>query len=154
GGSGNTVQEGLFPSGTTSRFAITGCTGTSCTLGGTPLASATATRDCTSTGCVFGTPVPIPDGGQTMCIVNTLASNAAGTIDIATGVITNLGISLNSDVRVTGAANVSEPCPICTVAGTPSPANPMTGTCSRGVRAGLACTTTNPQKLSKDCVAG
>jgi hypothetical protein len=154
GGSGNTVAEGITPSGTTNRFAITGCVGNNCTLGGTALNTATATRDCSAAGCFFGTPLPIPNGGQTTCVVNTFASSASGTIDISTGIITNLGISLNSDIRVTGASFVNQPCPICTVAGTPSPANPMTGTCSRGARSGLACTTTNPQKLSKDCAAG
>src|SRR5687768_191732 len=57
GGAGNTVAEGITPSGTTSRFSITGCVGNVCTLGGTALATATATRDCTSTGCFFGTPI-------------------------------------------------------------------------------------------------
>jgi hypothetical protein len=154
GGSGNTVQEGITPSGTTNRFAITGCVGNNCTLGGTAAGTATATRDCSSAGCFFGTPLPIPNGGQTTCVVNTFASAATGHVDISTGVISDLGISLNSEIKVTGAANVAQPCPICVVAGTPSPSTPMTGTCDRGARKDLACTTTNPQKLSKDCAAG
>jgi hypothetical protein len=40
------------------------------------------------------------------------------------------------------------------VSGTPSPTNPLTGTCDRGARAGLSCTTTNSQGLSKNCLPG
>jgi hypothetical protein len=151
GGSGNTVKEGLTPSGTTNRFAITGCVGNSCTLGGSAANTATPTRDCSSTGCFFGTPLPIPNGGQTTCVTNRFAANASGTLDISTGVITNLGINLSSTIIVTGIANVAQPCPICTVVGTPSPTNPLTGTCNKGMNAGQACTTTNPQGLSKNC---
>src|SRR5262249_48563648 len=49
-------------------------------------------------------------------------------------------------------ANASQPCPRCTATGTPQA--PGTGTCDRGARVGLACTTANSAGLTKDCPPG
>src|SRR6185503_20505416 len=59
-------------------------------------------------------------------------------------------VSLGLHLYVTG--NPTQPCPKCSATGTPSA--PGTGTCDRGARAGLSCTTTNSQGLSKDCAPG
>ena len=153
GGGFSTVLENISPDGATNRFAVTGCAGTVCTLGPVNVPPS-GTIDCSATNCAFGPPLPIPNGGQTTCIVNKLSAPVSGQLDIAAGTTSNLGISLSSDTFITGSSHVSQPCPRCVVSGTPSPTNPLSGTCDRGARSGLACITTNSQGLSKDCVPG
>ena len=152
GGGLSTVLENITPSGSTNRFAVSGCAGTVCNLG--PIAAKVGTTDCTNPGCYFGTPLPIPNGGQTTCILNRFSAPAGGQIDFLTGTTSNLSITLGSDTYITGISHVAQPCPRCVVSGTPSPTNPLSGTCDRGARIGLACTTTNPQGLTHDCQPG
>ncbi len=156
GGSAGT-PENINPDGTTNRFAITGCVGSSCTLGAYTTAPAvnSADVDCTTTNCKFGSPLPIPVNGAPVCVVNTLSAPASGTLDISTGSTTNLSIQLTSAVSLTG--NQSQPCPVCKNGSVPasgSPSSPATGLCDRGVRSGLACTSTNSQGLTRDCAPG
>jgi hypothetical protein len=153
GGGASTVPENITPDGATSRFAITGCTGNSCTLG--PTATATQAFDCTTTGCAFGPPLPISNAGTSSCVINRFSGPAGGTLDIGTGATTNLDIALGSNVFLTG--NADQPCPVCASGGTAvsgTPANPATGTCSRGANAGDSCRSTNSDGLSKDCPPG
>ena len=63
---------------------------------------------------------------------------------------TTANVSLNLQVFLT--SNAGQPCPRCSATGTP--AAPGTGRCDRGARAGLACTSTNSQGLSRDCLPG
>jgi hypothetical protein len=147
------VPEGAAPDGSVSRFALS-CTGPSCTLGPTSSAPPvnSAVPDCTDTGCNFGTPLPIPNPvipSLTTCVLNTWSAPASGTLD-ATGGTASTNVALNSDVYLTG--NLAEPCPKCSATGTPS--SPGTGTCDRGPRAGLACTTTSSTGLTRDCPTG
>jgi hypothetical protein len=155
GGGGSTVAEGPTPDGSASRFT-TSCTGSSCTLGGfstAPAANSTQ-PDCTTTGCNFGTPLPVPNGGLSTCVANTFASAASGTLDMSTGV-SSTNVALNSNVVVTG--NATQPCPVCrsgsvsgpACAGTP--ASPCTGMCEGSGNQGSACTSTNSHGLSRDC---
>jgi hypothetical protein len=116
GGGPSTVAEGGTPENATSRFAITGCTGTLCTLG--PTLTAGAGFDCTTTGCNFGPPLPIASGGTSTCVINTWSAPASGTVDLATGESTT-SVPLNSHVFLTG--NSTAPCPRC-----------ISGTCERG----------------------
>src|SRR5262249_54728553 len=55
-----------------------------------------------------------------------------------------------SDIYLT--SNLAQPCPRCSATGTPS--QPGTGTCDRGPRAGMACTTTSSTGLTRDCPTG
>ncbi len=108
--------------------------------------------DCTTTGCAFGTPLPISSPVipvLSSCMLNTWTSAASGSLDRASGAAT-VTMALSSDIYLTG--NLSQPCPRCSASGTPG--SPGTGTCDRGPRAGLAYTTTNPQGLSRDCPTG
>jgi hypothetical protein len=148
GGSGG-VPPNSTPDGATNRFALS-CTGSSCTVGPTSTAPAPISTDvdCTNTGCFFGTPLPIPSGSPT-CVINTFSAPAGGTLDLATGAST-LTVALKSSTYISG--NATNPCPQCSGTGTPS--NPGTGTCNRGPRATLACTSTNSQGLTRDCPPG
>lgn len=105
--------------------------------------------DCTTTGCFFGAPVPIPNGALSACSVNQFSAPASGSVNLLNGT-TTASTPLALHVFLTG--NDPQPCPRCSATG--SPAAPGTGTCDRGANAGGACTTTNSQGLSKDCLPG
>jgi hypothetical protein len=108
--------------------------------------------DCTNTGCNFGTPLPIPNTvipSLSVCVLNTWSAAASGTLDLSTGA-SSRNVPLISDNYLTG--NVAQPCPRCSATGTP--ASPGTGTCDRGPRAGMACTTTSSTGLTRDCPTG
>ncbi|MGH7895103.1 MAG: hypothetical protein ACREQL_10565, partial [Candidatus Binatia bacterium] len=147
GGGASSVPEGPIPDGATSRFVVTSCSGSNCTLA--PTGGPAGTIECTNTGCNFGPPLPIPNAGLSTCIVNTFASPGGGTVNTATGAL-SLGVPLASHVFVTG--NEAQPCPRCSAAGTPS--SPGVGTCDRGASAGVACVSTNSQGLASDCLPG
>src|SRR5262249_44026595 len=83
------------------------------------------------------------------CVINTFASPAGGTLDLATGAA-NQTVNLNSAVFLSG--NLTNPCPQCSATGTPS--SPGTGTCNKGPRQGLTCITTNSAGLTGACPPG
>src|SRR5262249_7447214 len=62
GAGASLIPEGPTPDGSQSRFSLS-CTGASCDIGPTSTAPAvnSADPDCTTTGCDFGTPLPIPN---------------------------------------------------------------------------------------------
>jgi hypothetical protein len=153
GGGASIVPEGPTPDGSTSQFALS-CTGSSCTIGPTSTAPPvnSAAPDCTDTGCNFGTPLPIPNPTLptlTTCVLNTWSAAASGTLDLSSGA-SSTNVPLNSDVYLTG--NLTQPCPKCSATGTPS--SPGTGTCDRGPRATMACTTTSSTGVTRDCPTG
>jgi hypothetical protein len=153
GGGDSIVPEAPIPDGATSRFALS-CAGSSCTIGPTSVAPAinTAAPDCTHIGCNFGTPLPIPHPSVpslSLCVQNTWSLPASGTLDLTTG-LSSTTVSLVSDVYMTG--NLAQPCPRCSATGSPS--SPGTGTCDRGPRAGLPCTTTSSTGYTRDCPTG
>jgi hypothetical protein len=151
GGGSSTVPEGPTPDGSTSRFTLD-CSGDACTLGATTAPG--DTFDCTGTGCVFGTPLPIENGGLSTCVANSFAQPATGTLDLGTGALT-ANVVLSSRVVLT--ANPAQPCPICrtgSTSGAPcsgSPSSPCTGVCQGSPNEGAACTSTNSSGLSRDC---
>jgi hypothetical protein len=149
GGGNGGVPPNMTPDGGTNRFTLS-CTGSSCTLGATSTAPPqnSADVDCTNTGCNFGTPLPIPSGAPT-CVLNTFSAPAGGTLDLTTGVASET-IMLQSATYLSG--NQTNPCPQCSATG--SPGSPGKGTCNRGPRAGLDCTTTNSKGLTRDCPPG
>jgi hypothetical protein len=154
GGGASIIPEGPTPDGSQSRFAIS-CAGAACNISAntTVPAANTSTPDCTNTGCNFGTPLPIPNplagGALTVCVLNTWASPATGTLDLSTGT-SSTNVPLTSDNYITG--NLAQPCPRCSATGTP--ASPGTGTCDRGPNTGGPCTTTSSTGLTRDCPTG
>jgi len=153
GAGASLIPEGPAPDGETFRFTL-GCSGSSCTVGhfDTVPALNSADPDCTNTGCVYGTPLPIPNPtipGITSCVLNTWRTAAAGTLDLVSGAV-SINVPLISDTYLTG--NLGQPCPKCSATGTP--ASPGHGTCDRGPRTGLACTTTSSTGYTRDCPTG
>jgi hypothetical protein len=76
-------------------------------------------RNCTSVGCLFGPPLPIPNSGSTptsVCVVNVVATNASGTGNCNTGT-THLNLPLTSQLYLVGdlypAAPGIQVCPVC-----------------------------------------
>ena len=152
GGGISQVPDNATPPGATNRFALS-CAGTACTVG--PLSPATAAYDCTNTGCLFGTPLPISNAGLSVCVTNTFSAPVSGTLNTSSGAIT-MNFQLNSATVLTG--NPTQPCPRCSVsvggaACVGSVASPCTGVCDGSPKQGAACTTKNPNGLTNGCPA-
>jgi len=87
--------------------------------------------------CYFGPPVPI-NGFPASCVVNTFATDASGTLDLATGTST-VNIQLASRVFLT--LGLPTACPVCEA-----------GFCNYGERQGLECTSNNLAGTTLDCL--
>jgi len=167
GGNAAAPPEGPTPDGSINRFGLRDCEGDICSVIATNQSIGTATTDCTNTGCPFGTPLPIL-GSPATCVLNTFASPASGTFNLATGATSDLSVNLSSNIFLTGlvylvkvgGSDVGQPCPVCVnnltdlVALAGSPTDLKTGVCNGGARAGQACTTQNSAGLTKDCLPG
>jgi hypothetical protein len=148
GAGASTLPPSTLPDGAVNQFQLGGCgLFLDCAL--LPTTTAGPGFDCTNTGCFFGPPVPIPNGGLSACAVSTFAAPASGATNLLTGAST-ANVTLALHVYVTG--NPGQPCPRCSAVG--APGAPGTGTCDRGANAGGSCTTQNSQGLSKDCQPG
>jgi len=154
GGGNGILLPATLPDGAVNHFSLDtsdlGCVVsllTSCPLGPTTLT--TPDFDCTDTGCAFGAPVPIPNGGLSACSIGTFAGPASGTVNLLTGE-TSATVPLSLQVFLTG--NAVQPCPRCSASGAPGAVG--SGTCDRGARAGLPCTTRNSAGGSSDCPPG
>jgi hypothetical protein len=159
GGGASTFIPSRIPAGSTNRVLVD-CAGDDCVVA--PTTVATECWDCTDTGCFFGTPQPIENGGTSLCLVNRLATPVSGNIDRSTGSTANLSIEVASNIFLSGVPGATyvgpdSVCPVCqngstAVVGTPS--MPVVGTCNGGQREGLACRSTNVDGLTKDCPPG
>src|SRR5438093_1053171 len=92
GGGGNSVPlPYAVPDMGQSLTKVAACTGTALDLAATTAADVGGThpeRRCTSKGCLFGPPLPIPNPTNTptsVCVVNVVANNASGTADCSSG---------------------------------------------------------------------
>jgi hypothetical protein len=117
GGGGNSVPlPYAVPDLTSFTTAITTCTGSVVTLGGTTSSQTGSTGNCTSPGCRFGAPLAVPNTGSTptsVCVINTVAAPASGTANCSTGA-QNISLPLGSVLYLTGDT--------ATDPGAPSPA--------------------------------
>jgi len=154
GGGASRIPLTPLPDGAVNHFSLNatdlGCVLsllTSCPLG--PTTASSPDFDCTSTGCAFGAPLPIPNGSLSACAVNTFAAPATGTVNLVSGA-TTANVMLSQHVFFTG--NAAQPCPRCTATGAPGAVG--SGVCDRGARSGLSCTTRNSQGASSDCTPG
>src|SRR5438094_671765 len=70
---------------------VAACTGTALNLAATTVADVGGThpeRSCTSMGCLFGPPLPIPNPASpptSVCVINAVAADASGTADCSSG---------------------------------------------------------------------
>ena len=140
GGGGNSVPlPYVVPDQGSAVTAITTCTGSVVTVGGTSAGQTGSNRTCTNAGCFFGHPLSIPNPNSTptsVCVLNQLSAAPSGTVDCSTGA-TNMDLPLSSIIYLTGdtATDSSstiagiQPCPLCTG-----------GSCIGGPNNGMGCT--------------
>lgn len=113
-----------------------------CSAGGGTCQPTIAPGSCVDTpNCLFGPPLPIPNGGLGTCVVNTIGTDASGSIMPTTG-DAQVTLPLRSHTFVKpGTQPDDKPCPTCEA-----------GVCVGGQRDGLACTTTSTGELTTiDC---
>ena len=105
------------------------CSGTNLTLANLTSTDTGSNRNCTSTGCLFGPPLPIPNSATPVlstCILNDIAANAVGTATCDTGA-SSLNLPLTSNTFLTGDlldgtkadrpfVPGTQPCPTCQTA--------------------------------------
>ncbi len=83
----------------------------------------------------FGAPLPLAAGGINTCVVNQITAPVTGTANVESGTFqTNLTLSS----KVFNATDNGDPCPKCVGDGTANDGK-LNGTCSGGVRNGMAC---------------
>jgi hypothetical protein len=78
-------------------------------------------------GCLFGPPLPIPNGSTSVCVINRVSQNASGT-GTCQGDTNNLSLPLLSDLYLTGPTLNNAPCPRC-----------LSNVCESGPNQGQAC---------------
>jgi hypothetical protein len=111
-------------------FDVATCSGGALTLGPTTSAETGSNQTCTSAGCSFGRPIPLPYVSGidlSMCIVPVVSAAASGTADCGTGVTS---VALPLEVATYFTQNAAMPCPLCTA-----------GTCVGGENNGMVCAT-------------
>jgi hypothetical protein len=122
--------------------AGTGCQNdTPCTGGGSCQPTVAPGSCVDKPNCLFGPPLPIPNGGLGTCVINTIGSDASGSIMPLTG-DAQVTLPLRSHTFIKQASQPeNKPCPTC-----------ESGVCVGGQRDGLACTTTSTTALTTiDC---
>ena len=113
------------------------CSGTDLTLANLTSTDTGSNRNCTSSDCLFGPPLPIPNtafNSLSTCIINIVAANAVGSAQCDTGAssldlpLTSLtylfGDLLNGTTPDRPDVPGLQPCPVCL------PSAPPSGTCT------------------------
>jgi len=80
------------------------CSGTTFTLAATSAAETGSDLECTSVGCKYGAPLPIPNSispTTSTCVINSVAKNAVGSGVCTTGEI-GMDIPLTAGIYLTG----------------------------------------------------
>ncbi|PYN80156.1 MAG: hypothetical protein DMD97_03860 [Candidatus Rokuibacteriota bacterium] len=133
GGSSGVPLPFTVPDMGSSLTGVSSCSGTSLTLANLTSTQTGSDRNCTSVGCLFGPPLPIPNSATTpisLCVINTVSADAIGTADCGSGA-SSLSLPLNSELFLTGDLFPNAPgiqsCPVC---------NP---TCNAGSNSGGPC---------------
>jgi len=105
GGGSNVVPPPFaVPDMSTSLTKVAACSGTGLTLGNLTSTDTGSNRNCTSVGCLFGPPLPMPNAGNSpysVCVINLVASNATGTADCSSGAA-SISLPLASTVYIDG----------------------------------------------------
>jgi hypothetical protein len=86
------------------RFRVDACAGSTLTVAGSTQAETGGNRDCTTQGCLFGPPLPVPNAGSvptSTCLYNVVATAAQGTLACDTGAA-NVTLPLLTGVFLTG----------------------------------------------------
>ena len=108
GGGGNSVPlPYAVPDMGQSLTKVAACTGTALSLSATTSTDVGGThpeRSCTSKGCLFGPPLPIPNPPTpptSVCVINSVATDASGTADCSSGA-SAVSLPLTSTLFLTG----------------------------------------------------
>lgn len=145
------------------RLRVDACNGTTLTVAGTTQAEA-GVRACTTAGCLFGPPLPVPNAlsaPTSTCLYNVVGAAAQGTLACDTGAASVTlplltGVFLTGDLlpnRCQGGSNPGGRCTVATQAGdcpdgtcAPDPdlqpcpiCNPTTRICNGGMDNGMSC---------------
>jgi hypothetical protein len=119
GGTNSVPLPFQVPDMGSSLTGVSACAGTSLTLTNLTSTQTTSNRNCTSVGCLFGPPLPIPNSASTptsVCVINTVAADASGTADCSSGA-SALNLPLTSELFLDGdlfpAAPGIQVCPVC-----------------------------------------
>jgi len=144
GGSNSVPLPFAIPDLGSSLTKVSACSGTSLTLANlTSTQTGNNNRNCTSVGCLFGPPLPIPNTASTptsVCVINSVTTNASGTADCMSGA-SHLSLPLNSELFLDGDLLAARPgiqvCPVC-----------LGNACVGGANNGADCT------LPADCPGG
>jgi len=148
GGGASVQPPSPTPDEATSRFKLACGDPTALVLSATTSAETGSNQSCTSPGCFFGPPLPIPNSGSpgaSTCVINSIAAAppVRGTLDAVMGMSTTT-LPLTVVVRVAGDLQSDtpgiQPCPTCT-----------DGTCDSGSNSGGPCTTATSLLTSHDC---
>ena len=146
------------------RFRVDACSGTNLTVAGSTQAETGSNRDCTTQGCLFGPPLPVPNAESaptSTCLYNVVATTASGSLACDTGAASITlplltGVFLTGDLlpnrcqggsnpggRCTAAAQATD-CPGGTCVADPDIqacpiCNPTTKICNGGMDNGMSC---------------
>jgi hypothetical protein len=104
GGGGTTLPPSLIPDNGLSLFKVQSCTSKVLQLTSATAADTGSNLDCTSDGCFFGAPLPIPNLASPLlsnCVLNTISGSASGTARCDTGA-GNVDFLLHSATYLTG----------------------------------------------------
>ena len=119
GGSNSVPLPYAVPDMGSSLTGVSACSGTTLTLANLTSAQTGSNRNCTSVGCLFGPPLPIPNPASTptsVCVINTVTTNASGAADCSSGA-SSLNLPLNSEIFLDGDLFPNAPgiqvCPVC-----------------------------------------
>jgi len=138
GGGGSTVPEGPTPANADTFFTAT-CAAGSCSITARTAAQTGSNNNCSDTGCSFGPPLSIANGGLSTCVLNSFSAPASGTITTPGGSFAG-GVPLSSAVTVTG--NNANPCPSC-----------VAGACdATASNPGASCTAINGAGDAYECL--
>ena len=117
-----------------SLTGVSACSGTSLILANLTSAQTGSNRNCTSIGCLFGPPLPIPNPASTptsVCVINSVTTNASGAADCSSGA-SSPSLTLNSEIFLDGDLFPNAPgiqvCPVCNK--TCSAATNLNGPCN------------------------
>jgi len=153
-GGGNTAQPpSSVPDYGQTVYKVTSCDGKTLTLGNTTSGDTGSNLNCSSTGCLYGAPLPIPNANAvalSTCVINSLSANGSGSAQCDTGASAT-DIPLDSAPFLTGdlldgsAANRPavagiQPCPLCNAGPPPGGTCAAANCCWGGPNHDLPCT--------------
>jgi len=148
GGGGNAVPlPTITPDLGETVVELTSCVGQTASVGPTTSTDTGTRLNCSSPGCFFGAPLPIPNAATTptsTCLLVTVTTNVSGSVDCALGT-QSISLPTQSAIYLTGDGETDpgdtiagiQPCPLCNGG---DPMTPGSGACIGGPNNGMACT--------------